>query len=433
LTGTYPTKHGYRFNLVAESYRNTHVKTLADILKAEGYATLYATDEKRFSNIDERFGFEKIAGPPIGAADFVLGSVNDFPLTNLISNTKLGQLIFPFTFGNRAAYVTYHPDSFLASLESALPELTEKPVFLSVHLCLPHWPYEWSQSHAGHGAKPLSDNKYNDKYNDKYMASLPVVDRQFRKVIELFEKQGYLDNAIVVVLSDHGESFSSDPIKFLASDSMGKPPEFLRVDTPGHGTDALNRKQYEVLLAFRGLGAMRIPPGTSQQKASLIDIAPTIVDYLDLDNDTKTQFDGLSLKPWSQSAYIPLKERIFFVETGFSVPAILTQSPDPMSALSEGAKNYTVLGNGRLVIKPAAMEILLAEKQYAVLFNDLTYAALPTGASSGLREVLVDNGSRRWFRSAGDMPEARSTLRSQLCKHYGGDPRVKTSPLCQVR
>ena len=89
--------NGAVFNLIDNGYRNTEMTTLATRLKNAGYETVYATDEKRFSNIDESFGFDSILGPPMGAADFLLGTINDFPFSNLIVNTRLGRILFPYS------------------------------------------------------------------------------------------------------------------------------------------------------------------------------------------------------------------------------------------------------------------------------------------------------------------------------------------------
>jgi hypothetical protein len=108
LTGRYPRATGARENLVARSSLSM-VDTLADLMRANGYRTIFATDEVRFSNIDKSFGFDQAITPTVGAADFLLGKANDLPLANLVANSWLGKWMFPATYGNRAATVTYRP------------------------------------------------------------------------------------------------------------------------------------------------------------------------------------------------------------------------------------------------------------------------------------------------------------------------------------
>ena len=63
--------------------------------EGHGYQTIYATDEVRFANIDQSFGFDQLITPPIGAADFLLGKAGDLPLVNLVSPTRVGAPAVP--------------------------------------------------------------------------------------------------------------------------------------------------------------------------------------------------------------------------------------------------------------------------------------------------------------------------------------------------
>ncbi len=89
LTGRSPRSTGAMFNLIRREDVNDY-PTIADLLATEGYTTVFATDEVRFSNIDESYGFDRIITPPIGAADFLIGQVGDLPLSNVVANTPLG-------------------------------------------------------------------------------------------------------------------------------------------------------------------------------------------------------------------------------------------------------------------------------------------------------------------------------------------------------
>ncbi len=145
LTGKYPKHNDARTNL-ADTDQILKNVTLAEKLRAAGYQTIYATDEKRFSNVTEQFGFDQVLGPNMGVNDFVLGGLSDFPLTNLLVNTSLGHVLFPFNFANRAAAITYEPQAFLQLIQQGLARRTNQPLFLAIHLCLSHWPYTWANS-----------------------------------------------------------------------------------------------------------------------------------------------------------------------------------------------------------------------------------------------------------------------------------------------
>src|SRR5690606_23377785 len=120
------------------------------------------------------------------------------PLVNLLVNQSVGRWLFPYAHANRGAAVTYDPDTFVRRLD-ALPEL-EEPTFLAVHLTLVHWPYTWATAPN----PTLGDDPA--KMADRYWKAATRVDEQFSDLLQLLKRKGALDNSIVVVLSDHGES-----------------------------------------------------------------------------------------------------------------------------------------------------------------------------------------------------------------------------------
>ncbi len=149
-------------------------RTLPALLRDKGYRTVYAIDETRFSNVDASYGFDTAVTPPIGGSDFVLTWFSDTPLSNVVMNTRLGALLFPFQHANRAAFVTYDPDSFVRRVDRALD--TRQPLFLALHLTLPHWPFEWADSalpNRGGGAT------YEAGIRWKYLNAARRADQQF--------------------------------------------------------------------------------------------------------------------------------------------------------------------------------------------------------------------------------------------------------------
>ena len=212
-------------------------ETLADALRGAGYRTIYATDEVRFANFDESFGFDQMIMPPVGAADFVLGFGGDMPLVNLVAPTALGHWLFPSSHANRAVYVTYDPQQFLDRLDGELE--IEGPSFVKIHLTLAHWPYSWSGM-----AKPSTPPDFRVNYD----AAVAAVDRQFAGVLDLLEARGVLENAIVVLLSDHGEALGAENDSILRKTHSDVE---IWDSLWGHGTSVLSPNQYTVLLAMR--------------------------------------------------------------------------------------------------------------------------------------------------------------------------------------
>ena len=126
--------------------------TLADALRNHGYRSVYATDEVRFANFDESYGFDELITPPVGASDFVIGAVGDLPLVNLVAGSRIGAWLFPQIHANRAAAVTYEPRHFVDRLDREFH--IKGPSFLAIHLTLAHWPYSW----AGQTSRPRRRN-----------------------------------------------------------------------------------------------------------------------------------------------------------------------------------------------------------------------------------------------------------------------------------
>lgn len=409
LTGTYPVKHGAIFNLIDERHRNQSLVTIADRLKAEGYKTVYATDEKRFSNIDEKFGFDQIIGPPMGAADFLLGTLNDFPLSNLLANTPLGKVLFPYSHANRAASVTYEPKTFVSMVEQELSNKGTHPAFLSIHLCLAHWPYKWRTSAVEDYGSMESDEV-------RYVQALNTVDKQFGQLLSVLRNKGYLDEAITVLLSDHGEGLSTD--RYSLKPLNGE-TGLLFGETYGHGTDVLNPKQYEVVLAFRGFGTHTMKAGIARQSTGLIDIAPTIADLIDLSTARSGQYDGISLRPWLDDIHSASFPRYFFIETGFSIPAIILKNPKMADVFAQGHAHYSVLPDGRVVIKDSSMPLLISKKQYAVYRGDMSFVRFPKKNRDGLREVIIDHQKKVYFDPNQVVSEDIQHLRTALYEHFG--------------
>ncbi|MDI1352992.1 MAG: sulfatase-like hydrolase/transferase, partial [bacterium] len=168
LTGLYAQHHHAQENLMPKRLVNSQA-SMVWLLNQKGYNSIFATDDRRFNGIDTDFGFNKIIGPKIGVNDVLLGSFNDFPLSNLMINTAISSWLFPYNYINRASFYLYYPATFSAKLEYALArENANKPLFLAVHFTLPHWPYAWAES------SPLQlNNEFSlENRNSLYQASL---------------------------------------------------------------------------------------------------------------------------------------------------------------------------------------------------------------------------------------------------------------------
>jgi arylsulfatase A-like enzyme len=421
LSGRYPRSTGARENLLPLSTLQKF-DTIAALARAGGYHTVYATDEVRFSNIDQNYGFDQIITPTIGAADFLLGKANDLPLPNLISNTWLARKLFPATYGNRAVSWTYRPQTFVDWLDSEL-EPREQTLF-AVHLTLPHNPYNW--------AEPL-DRVFGrtDERAYQYANAVIAADDQFGDIMAMLERKGMLRNAIVVLLSDHGEALglpASDTL--IRGDIARQVLEGERINVWGHGTSVLSPHQFGTLLAVRGYGAAEMGHNLKvhDEPVSLVDIAPTLADMAGLGVDP-SRFDGWSLAPIvrSQPEAERFRTRPRFTETGLRTRLIMLGDFDESRVMGEAASFFVMNPQtARFELRAEVMDHLIRDKERAVLSANYLLASFP--ADGDLQKyVLVGRQGQppQRLETAPDEradPELRSLWKA-LHDHYGSELR----------
>lgn len=379
LTAQYPLHNHARMNL-ADPKDIILGDTLAKRLKASGYFTIYGTDEVRFTDITKAYGFDRIIGPKGGAVEFLLGGLSDFPLTNLLINLPISRFVFPYNYADRAADITYEPDSFLRLVKAALANRPNQPVFLAIHLCLTHWPFTWA-----HDGQPDGMTM-----PDRYASSVEAVDAQLGSLLQILKQAGLLDHSMVVLLSDHGvtlgmkgdriiteKQYRGDPkqMKSVSKSKLTSAPEFtldFKRDysisaSYGQGTDVLSLKQNHVILAFQEFGAV-VPAKHVNEFSSLLDIAPTVLDYLHL--APMEHIDGMS--------FAKLRPRTFFIETGDKVAETESNKIHIEKVIQRTAAAYRIDPNsGLLVLVPVAEKSIIENKQRAILWRDWLLARYP--------------------------------------------------------
>jgi arylsulfatase A-like enzyme len=390
LTARYPVHSGARFNLTDFDQVETRA-TLPNFLEASGYRSVYAQDERQFNNIDETFGFERVIGPKAGAADLVLAKSADHPLANLVLLTPWAKALFPFVALNRAAAVQYDPDEFVEAILDGLPEAQDRPLFLATHFCLAHHPYLWRDQHwETHGNAPNSPE-------ERHIHALQHLELQVEKLLSGLQASGRLDNAILVLLSDHGEALGYDDALWPSVTRHHNPHDTLELDgyfalpresgLTGHGTNTLDRTQYHTLLAFQGFGRMKehFQPGRHGHVTSLVDVAPTLLGALG--QALPGNIDGIDLL-----ATVPGRNtRAITAETGLRFLSLASvASIDAGRILQESHQYYRVdPETGRLEVRPEFHTELLASKDLAVHTDDWMLALLRKPASPRFPRVAV--------------------------------------------
>lgn len=428
LTGEYPKKNGVRFNLptMDSTWHFGWDTTLPAILRQHGYKTMFGTDEVRFSNIDERFGFDQIVTPPVGFNDFLLGTLNDFPMANLLVNTRVGKYLFPHSFGNRPAFSTYDPDSFLALLQPALAQPREKPLFLAVHFCLPHFPYFWGT------------HRLYDRSIDNYRAAVHRVDQQFNDFLTMLKQNKVLDHAMVVVLSDHGEAIElrgdrvTNAELFIPGPDNDKKiiphfyPKSFDTETvdqsAGHGTDILGMTQYHTVLAMRLFGTKSNQTIIIPNQVSLLDIKPTILEFLHVPIPAKD--DGIARTNLILGEKDSSSQKDFFMETDYSPQAIRSVHPETRKLLFEGIEFFQVdPKTTRLTVKKNMAQLIISSKQYADIYGNWILALYPQSKTI-MMPILVNLETGKWtndLRTSFAKTSPAAHMLHELKQFYGSD------------
>lgn len=352
LGGQYPIHSGARINLMPPAL--LHKKNLLPVVMREhGYKTVFAMDERRFSNIDESYGFDVALGPEMGIPDFLASTYDDFPLANILSASPLAKYLMPQHYANRPLSLTYRLSDYRDELYDELKKTGDKPLFLAAHFCLPHWPYVWG---IREGDVVMAQQQRH------YASAVQHADIQVSGLVQDLERLGYLDNAIVVFLSDHGEALNLDSDIPYTLDGKAM-DDFVW----GHGGTLLSTTQTRVVLGIAAYGkaAEMLQKGKYSGRATLLDVAPTLADMLGF--PLTWPVDGRSLVGVMNGKETLGEEPVFF-ETELDLPT-LNGIPNVARLITEGIGYYKV-NDGRLELTDDAFQTIVAAKRRGVLVGD---------------------------------------------------------------
>lgn len=416
LTGQWPTTNGARGNL----FPSRDIKMTASIAHAfrkAGYTTVFGIDESRFANIDRQYGFDKVIGPKAGLADFAMTVTSDNVLVNLLTNTWLGSKIFPEIHGNRAIDHVYDPKSFSGMLENALKHLAPRPAFLYLHFCSGHWPYRTGSLYHDEPFDSLLTDGYADS-NASYLRGLSDADAQVGRLLDTLKRNGMLDDAVVVAMSDHGEDFNM--AKDAVTNGKGEAPTIMRY---GHGGSAFRAPQSRVLLSFRRYGKTSLGARDIAWPASVVDIAPTLADLVGL--PLTNRFDGISLAPiMERKGDISDPGRIRFVESSFYPLALNKRNIDNGEVLDEVSGMYEFTPTGRIQIRESFIDFQIRYRQRSAQRGRWVVGTREDDANTPL---VIDRATHHWWPWDQAPADARSVeLLGALCTHWQNDSALQS-------
>lgn len=413
LSGHYPTVHGARENLYPRNLVRTE-QLLPQRLKSSGYSTIFGLDEVRFATIDKDFGFDEVISPPSGVVELLAGTLLDTAGTNLIQLIPGSHVVMPHVAANRALHDSYVPGTQVRKISSSVRSIDPtRPLFLLAHFTMPHTPF-------ARGRWPAED--LSDDFADsppQYRKALSIADTQVASLLHNLKSAGRLDDAIVVVFSDHGEGLGMAKDEWtLAGDPLRR---FATARNFGHGTIALEDSQSRIFLAAQrfenGRPAWR--PREETHPASLVDLTPTMMEASRVAYDAN-DFDGVALVGADGITRAP-DTRPIFVESGIFGRSLATLHIDKTSVASEFSHLYRVTDNLKIELIPQHVETLLRSKQRGVIIGQHGVAFMPDAMKEGC--WLLRNYADR-TQSCFEDPAENSFVdasRSLLCRHFSAD------------
>lgn len=184
---------------------------------------------------------------------------------------------------------------YLSSLPADAPSATW------IHYFDPHTP-----------RRKMAPFDFGNSPSDMYDTEVAFSDREIGRLMDWMQSSGFMDDTIVILMSDHGEAFLEHGMDF-----HGNRPYAEQVDIP-------------LIVWARGL-----EPGRTQSPSSVVDIAPTVLDFL-----------GLAPIPGAagQSLFLPVSaDRPIFSET----PLNIVDGPFRAFAVEQDGWKliYDVIGN----------------------------------------------------------------------------------------
>jgi arylsulfatase A-like enzyme len=204
-----------------------------------------------------------------------------------------------------------------AATSAAIRELAERrdqPFFLWLHLIGPHASYDppppWDKAFVGSDSSRLSgeiDQLVRIREQAKALSAQDVahvvslydgeigfVDEQVGRLLAELNELGLDESTLVVFTADHGEDLYQHNRYFFHSPSMYR-----------------SSLHVPLVLALPGV----LPAGRrTEQPASLVDVAPTVLGLLDL--PAPSSFQGENLLPRKQLPAQPVRRRLFSETNG---------------------------------------------------------------------------------------------------------------------
>lgn len=296
LSSQYPETHTIVNMFPSSSNRNRELITIATILSNLSYRTSVVGDFAADIFPRMKLGFENVKTPTFNSSvliEQIILKSNLFILPYMLN--RFGVILFPsireFAEFADPSLVT---SDVVAEIDKA--RNSGRPFFITAFFSVTHFPFSspWPYYKRYTDTKYSGPSKYmknrvisigsgknNDGEMDKrdiehvralYDGCLNGFDDSFSEIIEHLKKKDLLKNTIVVLLSDHGENL------YEFDNGMG------------HGEHL--RGKWSVKIPFAVMSP-DIKPATIHEARSIVDVAPTILDFMGV--KIPESFEGRSI------------------------------------------------------------------------------------------------------------------------------------------
>jgi len=314
FTGRYPRTHGiihHGDKITPEdlmTFQRLDAKLLAEMLKENGYKT-FAVDwmgrwfkrgfdfygYKRDRNIWQKF-FYIVFTLPYVHLRYLAANIS---LLKIYSK-KRKESISSMWKGLKGVWNTFRFTFELARVQDAeyVTRLAKKVIenskndnfFLFLHYWDTHTPYNCPKKYID---RDKSNRSSIEIIESKYKGAVNYVDKSIGRLIELLENHNILDNTLIIITSDHGESLTEHEMFF---DHHGLYEVTTHVPLILHNPNLFPRP--------------KIIKGMIQH----VDLVPTLQDYLEI-NSEDPGFDGTSMRPLIDGEEENIRKFAFFEES----------------------------------------------------------------------------------------------------------------------